>query len=587
VFALTFCAPPSAQAVTKAWDGGSTTGDWNLQNNWDLNGLPVSGDDVLFDSSLQTPLEDIFLNAAQSINTLTINLTAGANQSWNLGADNGTSGFTLTLATGNISVLSTSGTGTYIIGATSGGSGIGTGIMTLATTATGFTFDNSRSNGGLLQIDAIVSGAKTVTKTGAGTVSLTGVNTYTGGTTINGGTLIANNAASLGATSGALTVNAGTVEIATGFTTTRNITLGSIASTFQIDPSQTYTTTGVVSSTGALNKTGTGTMVLSGANTYTGATTVSAGTLKAGLASVANTSGAFGNNSAVTLANTSGVALDITGFNTQIGSLTGGGATGGNITLGAATLTTGGNNTSPAAYAGVISGTGGVTKIGTGTQILSGANTFGGATTINGGTLTLATSSGSALGSTSAITVNSGGTLLLGANNQISIAATMTLAGGTFAKGNFNEGLAGSAGTSTLGVGALTLTATGSTVDFGSGTVGTLSFASFTPGANTLLINNWTGAANTLGTASTDRLIFNSDQTANLSSFSFTGYAPGATEFNLGGGYYEITPAAVPEPATYAVGLLTLFVIACQQRKKWRRKLVFRPTWRYKYSWVR
>ena len=64
-------------------------------------------------------------------------------------------------------------------------------------------------------------------------------------------------------------------------------------------------------------------------NTYTGATTVSAGTLKAGVASVANTSGAFGNNSAVTLANAAGVTLDLNTFNTQIGSLAGGGTLGG------------------------------------------------------------------------------------------------------------------------------------------------------------------------------------------------------------------------------------------------------------------
>ena len=105
---------------------------------------------------------------------------------------------------------------------------------------------------------------------------------------------------------------------------------------------------------------------VSGANTYTGTTTVNGGTLKAGVVSVANTSGAFGNNSAVTLADTAGVVLDLTGFNTSLGSLTGGGVSGGNVTLGAATLTIGGDNTSPATYGGAISGTGALTKVGTG-----------------------------------------------------------------------------------------------------------------------------------------------------------------------------------------------------------------------------
>ena len=148
---------------------------------------------------------------------------------------------------------------------------------------------------------------------------------------------------------------------------------------------------GVISNGGtnkiSLGKSGASIQTLSGANTYTGATTINAGTLKAGVASVANTSGAFGNNSAVSLSNTAGAILDITGFNTQIGSLTGGGTTGGNVTLGAATLTVGGDNTSPAAYAGLFSGTGPITKIGNGTQIFSGANNYTGATTVSAGTL--------------------------------------------------------------------------------------------------------------------------------------------------------------------------------------------------------
>jgi autotransporter-associated beta strand protein len=142
---------------------------------------------------------------------------------------------------------------------------------------------------------------------------------------------------------------------------------------------------------GGLSKTGSGTLTLGGANTYIGPTTVSAGTLKAGVASVANVSGAFGLNSAVALANVAGAKLDITGYNTQIGSLTGGGATGGNVTLGAATLTVGGDNTSPAAYAGVISSSGSPTtsliKVGNGALLLNGVNTYSGATAVNSGTL--------------------------------------------------------------------------------------------------------------------------------------------------------------------------------------------------------
>jgi hypothetical protein len=164
------------------------------------------------------------------------------------------------------------------------------------------------------------------------------------------------------------------------------------------------------------------------------------------------------------------------------------------------------------------------------------------------------------------VTVNSGGTFALGANDQVNNTATVTLAGGTFAKGDFSEGTAGAPG-----VGALTLTASGSHLDFGTGAVGVLTFASFTPGSFTLTIDNWTGTLNTQGTSSTDRLIFASDQSANLSSFSFTGYGPGAAEFGLPNGYWEVTPVApVPETSTWVAAALALGAVGYHRlRRRW------------------
>ena len=87
-------------------------------------------------------------------------------------------------------------------------------------------------------------------------------------------------------------------------------------------------------------------------------------------------------------------------LNQTIGSLAGAG----NVMLGTATLTTGNDNTSTT-FAGTISGTGGLTKIGTGTLVLSGANTYSGGTTLTGGTLRLANNQ--ALGSGALTTTGS------------------------------------------------------------------------------------------------------------------------------------------------------------------------------------
>src|SRR5205085_10451579 len=134
-----------------------------------------------------------------------------------------------------------------------------------------------------------------------------------------------------------------------------------------------------------------------------------------------------------------------------------------------------------------------------------------------------------------------GASLVLGANNQINNAAIITLAGGSFLSNGFSEGSASAAG-----MGTLALTGN-SIIDFGSGAVGTLSFADLNAVTSTITIDNWTGTVNSIGNATTDRLIFGSDPTTSLSSFSFTGYI-GATVFDLGNGLFEVTPTALPVP---------------------------------------
>lgn len=490
--------------------------------------------------------------------------------SLNLGGATTTSGASVTGA----GTLTLGGDITY--DATNNPLGATISANTLALGATrAFNVGDSTSTTADLTVSSIISGTGFgLTKTGAGTLTLSGANTYSGGTTLNGGTTVINSTSSLGTNTGA-TINAATLEVSTGFTSTRVFTLGDTASAIKVDSGQTYSLSNGIIGSGALNASGPGTLQLNGANTYTGATNVTSGTITLGAsASLASTAltvsnGATFNGNATatlptTLAVTANGAINFNSSARTIASLDG--ASSGVVTLNSTNLTA-----SSGSYGGVIqngASSGSITKAGSGTWTLTGANTFTGTTTVNAGTMILAApGTSSALGATSAITVNSGGTLLLGANNQIKDTAPVTLVGGTLAKGNFSEG-----STSTPGMGALTLTAAGSHLDFGSGTVGTLNFASFTPGSFVLTIDNWTGTFNTAGSATTDRLIFDTTQTANLNSFSFTGFGTGASQFALGDGFYEITPlTAVPEPSTYATAALAAMGLAAHLFRR-RRK---------------
>ena len=133
----------------------------------------------------------------------------------------------------------------------------------------------------------------------------------------------------------------------------------------------------------------TGTLVLQAANTFSGDTNVTA----AGTGPKLNLANGLAlQNSSVSMNVANGVA-----FGTGIGTFTLGGLKGAqNLSLqdtgSVAVALRVGNNNSTTTYSGVLSGTGSVTKIGTGTLILSGANTYSGNTTVNTGTLTLSNS---------------------------------------------------------------------------------------------------------------------------------------------------------------------------------------------------
>jgi autotransporter-associated beta strand protein len=185
-------------------------------------------------------------------------------------------------------------------------------------------------------VSAVLTGAKPLNKTTVGTVTLSGVNTYTGITTITDGVLsvgtIGNGgvAGNLGqATSAAanLVFNGGTLQY-TGVTadTDRNFTLNA-ATTSTIDVTQAATALTIsgasTATTGALTKAGAGTLVLTGTNLHTGTTTVNAGTLQIG----DGTSGSLTGAGNVNVTYTSGTATKLSGSGSIAGSTILGGGT--------------------------------------------------------------------------------------------------------------------------------------------------------------------------------------------------------------------------------------------------------------------
>jgi fibronectin-binding autotransporter adhesin len=127
----------------------------------------------------------------------------------------------------------------------------------------------------------VIAGTDGLAKTGAGTLVLGGANTYSGGTTVRAGTLQVAADNNLGAASGGLTLDGGTLHATSGFASSRAVSLGAGGGGFDVDLVQTLRLSGAVSGDGALVKSGQGTLVLGAANSYGGGTAVNAGSLEA------------------------------------------------------------------------------------------------------------------------------------------------------------------------------------------------------------------------------------------------------------------------------------------------------------------
>ena len=287
------------------------------------------------------------------------------------------------------------------------------------------------AGGGRLGTDASalflgnIGGTGGLTITGSGTVGLRGSNSYTGPTTINGALAIFEDA-NLG-NGGGLILNGGRLLTGENIATARDITLDGGGGIFDVVRAGSFlAASGNISGDGRLTKAGPGTMSLTGTGTYTGGVTVSGGTL---VGNTGNLKGDITNNGVVSFAQSAA--------GTYVGNMSG---TGGLIKDGAGTLTLAGinsyrggttvskgilqgntsslqgnivnngtvifNQAAPGTYAGDMSGTGGLTKVGTDTLIVSGTNTYAGATNINEGVLRVGSVGGFSSGSTYTIAAN-------------------------------------------------------------------------------------------------------------------------------------------------------------------------------------
>lgn len=261
-------------------------------------------------------------------------------------------------------------------------------------------------------ISANLDGAAGLTKDSSNnTVILSGANSYTGATVINGGILIAQGGSAIGDTSDVTIAPDGTLQI------DFSETIGALSGAGAVNLQGNVLTTGrdgvdsifdgLLAGTGALVKTGSGSLTLTGVNTYEGGTTLEGGTLRVedslalgGGQIVTSGASVLDYADGINLANP--ITLD-TNF-TQLQVLAG-----------------------SATQSGVISQDAGdrpLEKTGAGTLTFTAANTYSGLTTVSAGTLRL-TGSGRAGNEGSSVTVESGATFDLTDTTQTLTALTL------------------------------------------------------------------------------------------------------------------------------------------------------------------
>ena len=223
------------------------------------------------------------------------------------------------------------------------------------------------------------------------------------------------------------------------------------------NPTTAPLTLGAVSGSAGFTKTGAALLLLNGGGSYSGATAINGGTLRLGVAN--------GVAAASSVSISSGAVFDLNGLTAAIGSL--GGA--GNVTMGAGSLTAGGNGASTS-FSGIATGTGSFTKTGTGVLTVAAAQAWTGATTAAAGTLRWG--SANVLADASALTIAQGATAdLSGFSDTVASldgAGELALGGGTLTTGGnhattvFSGTVSGGGNVVKTGSGVLTLSGSSS-----------------------------------------------------------------------------------------------------------------------------
>lgn len=317
-----YVAGGDSATVTNA---GTITGDVRLSDNFPNYVTLITGGKIVGDLYINTDAAStLTLDGAgtqllsQAVTGLTtfVNgvLTKQGSGTWII--DKSINAFTMAVTPGSIVISA----GTLQVGNGNGGATAGRIIADVANDGT-LAFNRSDS----YTYAGRVSGSGRLVQVGAGTLILTGSNSYTGGTVIEAGTLQVGNGGAGGVITGDV-ANAGTLA----FNKSNALVFG-----------------GAISGSGALVKSGSGTLTLTGNSSFTGGTTINAGTLQIGNGGTTGViAGAIKNNGTLTF-----------------------------------------NRSDALGIGGVISGSGAVVQAGGGITTLSNGNTYSGGTTISAGTL--------------------------------------------------------------------------------------------------------------------------------------------------------------------------------------------------------